>query len=742
MALEVFFRALNNVRVTIDPNGAGISNSDTDIDLDTGDGASVPNALTPILMTIFDASDEDIFEIIQVDSVAGDTLTVQRGQQDTSAIVWSAGTQIEQRNPAAEVNQFADALTDGNSELEFAALTLGVAGLDVDPGSDIDADLITVGVTGSPTLSWVEGIDRFDFSKGLRITGLITVTGSITSGLNDNTPGVFTAHGDAAASVTGGQFVAATAADHDTTIASYGSVVNEDDLFIGPDTNPDLLKLHGADGLFEQTAGNTKLAGVLQVDTLGPKAGTDQNLVTLADNLVTANGNLFLHAAANPKLRVAEAGSGTSHFEFEDVSTSAGTVRKTNASGASTIRLEPIVSNGTSAAQVQLFRLTSTSGARELVILKGDGSATTVHTLSAASTTIFNTQAESMDFIIRGIGKNNALRIQGSDGFLGLNTAAPQEQLHVTGNAIISGNVSVDGGTIDSDGGASPLTLDTTTVRMLGGVLYLDETTTPTPIDSVGALYTKSDNGLWFQDGDGNEHIVHLPAFSSIGFHTFNATSADTTLTNQNEFNQFLGFENVGPEDPSGFAVGSSANDEIVLSATAGGVYDISYTFSVDVTGTNQSVIMALACELSTPLTITDASNADPIVITTSSAHELSDGDAVTISGLAGAQATGNGDRLVDVTGATTYAIYDLAGSSVAGAGAYTSGGTVDVVYPHQLIAHQLFPTTALDTVTQTGRREVPASSTLNLVFANITSSAKIAEVIGAGLTINRVDNE
>ena len=181
MALAVFFRALNNVRVTIDPSGSGITNSATSIVLDTGDGASVPNALTPILMTIFDSISEDIFEIIQVDSVAGDTLTVQRGQQGTSGIAWGAGTQIEQRNPAAEVNQFADALTDGNSELEFANLTLGVDGLDVDPGSDINADLITVGVTDSPTLSWDEGADRFDLSKGLQVDGLLSAgTGPVT----------------------------------------------------------------------------------------------------------------------------------------------------------------------------------------------------------------------------------------------------------------------------------------------------------------------------------------------------------------------------------------------------------------------------------------------------------------------------------------------------------------------------------------------------------------------------------
>ena len=40
----------------------------------------------------------------------------------------------------------------------------------------------------------------------------------------------------------------------------------------------------------------------------------------------------------------------------------------------------------------------------------------------------------------------------------------------------------------------------------------LAETTTPTPVDSVGQIYTKSNNELYFQDGAGEEHTVHGPS--------------------------------------------------------------------------------------------------------------------------------------------------------------------------------------------------------------------------------------
>lgn len=58
----------------------------------------------------------------------------------------------------------------------FTALTASGAvtissinGLDVNPGSDANADLVTVGVTGAPVFSWVESSDRFQFTKGIQV---------------------------------------------------------------------------------------------------------------------------------------------------------------------------------------------------------------------------------------------------------------------------------------------------------------------------------------------------------------------------------------------------------------------------------------------------------------------------------------------------------------------------------------------------------------------------------------------
>ena len=44
-------------------------------------------------------------------------------------------------------------------------------GIGINPGSDIDASIVTVDVTGTPAISWDESDDLFDFSKGIRVPG-------------------------------------------------------------------------------------------------------------------------------------------------------------------------------------------------------------------------------------------------------------------------------------------------------------------------------------------------------------------------------------------------------------------------------------------------------------------------------------------------------------------------------------------------------------------------------------------
>lgn len=76
-------------------------------------------------------------------------------------------------------------------------------------------------------------------------------------------------------------------------------------------------------------------------------------------------------------------------------------------------------------------------------------------------------------------------------------------------------------------------------------------------------------------------------------------------------------------------------------------------------------------------LTITGATNATPIVITTSAAHGLSTGNEVLIYGVQGNPAA-NGLHQITVLTTTTFSL-----DGVAGNGAYTSGGTA-VLFPDE----------------------------------------------------------
>lgn len=287
--------------------------------------------------------------------------------------------------------------------------------------------------------------------------------------------------------------------------------------------------------------------------------------------------------------------------------------------------------------------------------------------------------------------------------------------------------------------GADQLAEFTNAAGVKAVVVFLAETTTPTPIADCGALYTKADNGLYFQDGSGAEHTVHLPAFSSLAFNMYNTTSEDTTLTNKNEWYKFVGFGVLGTEGDTGLLTGSVGNDEFTVNAGGAGHYAVTYSMSIDITGTNQRGAMSLRVELATQKLITGATNADPIVITTVATHNLVDGDGVTISGATG-NTNANGDFWINVTGPTTFELYELDGSTRAGNGAYGGSGRVDSVMPLEAVSRRYFATIDLGSKTKIGCVDLKDGDVVNLVFANLTSAGKDAEVESITFALHRVE--
>lgn len=104
--------------------------------------------------------------------------------------------------------------------------------------------------------------------------------------------------------------------------------------------------------------------------------------------------------------------------------------------------------------------------------------------------------------------------------------------------------------------------------------------------------------------------------------------------------------------------------------------------FDINLSNATNSNFKAGLCSDNISLTVSNATNATPIVVTTGT-HGLSDGMLLTIASVGGNTAA-NGNYYVDVLSSTTFALYSDSGltTPVAGSGAYTSGGTAIAQWP------------------------------------------------------------
>lgn len=80
---------------------------------------------------------------------------------------------------------------------------------------------------------------------------------------------------------------------------------------------------------------------------------------------------------------------------------------------------------------------------------------------------------------------------------------------------------------------------------------------------------------------------------------------------------------------------------------------------------------------------VTGATNATPIVVTTSTNHAMKSGDIVTISGVGGNTAANGTFKIKNVTSTTFELTNQTDDSDIAGNGAYTSGGTVTKTFAY-----------------------------------------------------------
>jgi hypothetical protein len=111
----------NNAASTI---ASAINSSVTTITLATGDGAEFPTLTTGdyFFGSLIGASTS---EIVKVTARSSDTLTVVRGQDNTSAAAWDAGTKFELRVCAALLDALNPAinLDGGHPDSIFGGIT-------------------------------------------------------------------------------------------------------------------------------------------------------------------------------------------------------------------------------------------------------------------------------------------------------------------------------------------------------------------------------------------------------------------------------------------------------------------------------------------------------------------------------------------------------------------------------------------------------------------------------------------
>jgi hypothetical protein len=285
-------------------------------DADTYHYFGVPAAATSEWMAYLNTEDEFQFTADLVPSATGSY------DLGTSTVFWN-NLYVNNVNFYSETVQ--DLVITNSVDMD-SAKTDGTV-IDIDLTGDMAVGVPLIRITSPTNLtadSYTMVIEQTHASPSATVLGLVAAgagaeplkTGSVLgtwnftvdragyaySGIDDTEYGIFTAYGQTTGSTIGGIARFHTAADHDGTIQYYQIATVSDDLYIGPDTDTDVLTMLAGSGL-AITAGNLDVEG--------------QGIFGANNDIVISDGAIIsADRGTNDNLHVRAKGTGDVTFNY------------------------------------------------------------------------------------------------------------------------------------------------------------------------------------------------------------------------------------------------------------------------------------------------------------------------------------------------------------------------------------------------------------------------------------------
>ena len=167
--------AINNAYSTL---ATGLTATDTSIVVQSGHGARFNVGTDYTYATLENSS--GAVEIVKVIARSGDTLTVVRGQDGTSAVTWNAGDVIDVRPCRAAFNDIMATKQNASANLDkYAAVNPTAAGLALLDDADAAAQLATL---GAAPLAGATFTGLVNFAAGASIASAATINLATATG--------------------------------------------------------------------------------------------------------------------------------------------------------------------------------------------------------------------------------------------------------------------------------------------------------------------------------------------------------------------------------------------------------------------------------------------------------------------------------------------------------------------------------------------------------------------------------